>query len=171
MRWPGHVPAGRVVNEPATALDLLPTLAGLAGATPPQDRRLDGHDISGLIGVGEGRPPTDRPFLYMVGGNIEAVRVGRWKLHVRKGWDEICELYDLDADIGETKDLAAVHPDVVDRLMAHIDTGRIELGDEATDVVGAGVRPIGRVDDPVPLTRYDPDDIYTIAEYDLPYRG
>ena len=48
--------------------------------------------------------------------DLEAVRVGRWKLHVAKRGVEMCELYDLDADIGETTDLAAANPEVVAEL-------------------------------------------------------
>ncbi len=171
MRWPGHIPAGRVVGETATAMDLLPTFAALCGAEVPGDRTIDGNDISGLLGLDGPVPAADRPFFYIGGANIEAVRIGRWKLHVRKGGAALCELYDLDADIGETSDVSDQHPAVVAELLAAIDAGRADLGDEAAGIVGAGIRPIGRVDDPAPLTAIDPTDPATMAEYDLPYRG
>ena len=171
MNWPGHIPAGTIVNEMTTSLDLLPTLARLAGTAAPTDRILDGHDISALVDVGDGHPPDDRSFFFIGGGSIEAVRVGRWKLHVRKGANEMCELYDLDTDIGETADLSDAYPDIVAALFERIESGRADIGDEATGTVGLGTRPIGRVENPITLTTQDPDDLVTIAEYDLPYRG
>ena len=152
MNWPGHIPAGTIVNEMTTALDLLPTLARLAGTAAPTDRILDGHDISALVDVGDGHPPDDRSFYFIGGGSIEAVRVGRWKLHARKGANEMCELYDLDTDIGETADLSDGHPDIVAALFERIEAGRADIGDEATGTVGLGTRPIGRVENPVTLT-------------------
>jgi len=76
------------------------------------------------------------------------------------------ELYDLEADIGETNDVAAQHPDVVAELQARLQACREDIGDEATGVSGANVRPIGKVDNPKPLTQYDPDCPYIWAEYD-----
>ena len=171
VRWPGHVPAGTTVTEVTSSLDLFPTIARLAGAGVPDDRVLDGDDIGALLGLGAAAPDPERPFLYISDGNIEAVRSGRWKLHVRKRRQEMCELYDLVADVGETTDVAAEHPDVVERLLALVDAGRADLGDEALGIVGTGTRPIGRVDHPVTLTTFDPDHPYFMAEYDLHHRG
>ncbi|MFP5322899.1 MAG: sulfatase [Acidimicrobiia bacterium] len=171
VRWPGHVPAGVEVRDMATSLDLLPTLAELCGASLPTDRLVDGDSITGLLGVGDSHPDPERSFAYALDGSLEAVRAGRWKLHARKRNRELEELYDLGSDPGETTDVAADHPDVVARLHAELDRWRADVGDEATGTVGAGVRPIGRVDDPVPLTAFDPDHPYFAAEYDLPHRG
>ena len=171
MRWPGRIAPGTVVEQMATSLDLFPTIAGLAGATVPADRHLDGEPIGALVGLDGELPDADRPFVYILDGSIEAIRCGRWKLHVRKRRRELLELYDLVADPGETTDVHEANPDVVARLTARLDEARADLGDEATGVVGAGVRPIGRVDDPRPLTTFDPDHPYYAAEYDLPHRG
>ncbi len=171
MRWPGQIPADSVVAEMATAMDLLPTFAAICRADAPNDRIIDGSDISTLVGLPGDPPDADRAFFYIGGANIEAVRVGRWKLHVRKGGAELFELYDLDADIGESTNVADQHPEIAARLLATIEAGRVDLGDGATGIIGRGTRPIGRVDNPVPLTALDPDDPATMAEYDLPYRG
>lgn len=172
VRWPGHIAPGTVVTDWATSMDLFPTLADLAGAPVTHD--IDGVRIGGLLGL-EGhdadRPDPDRPFVYIQDGSLEAVRVGRWKLHVRKRQRELTELYDLVADVGETTDVAADHPDVVDRLHQVLDAARHDLGDEATGVLGANVRPIGRVAEARPVTEFDPDHPYFQAEYDLPHRG
>ena len=169
VRWPGTVPSGRVVADVANAMDLYPTIAGWCGVAVPDDRTLDGRDLGGLLSGGDG--PGTRPFFYILGGNIEAVRLGRWKLHVRKWTDERFRLYDLETDIGERHDVLDEQPEVVADLLALIDGGRADLGDDATDVVGAGVRPVGRVTGPVTLTNFDPDTPYFMAEYDLTERG
>lgn len=169
MRWPDRIAKGLVIEDMTSALDLLPTLAGACNAALPTDRVIDGADIGCLLGLHDAGLDPDRTFLSMVGGNIEAIRVGGWKLHVRKGRDEMSELYDLVADIGESVDLSAEHPEIVADLSGRIEAARLEFGDQATGVVGNATRPIGRVEHPVPLT--STDDPSTIAEYDLPYRG
>ena len=146
-----------------------PTIADWCGVDVPGDRTLDGQNLSTLLNGGDG--PGERPFFYILGGNIEAVRVGQWKLHVRKWNDERIRLYDLDADVGERDDVVDEHLDVVARLLDVIEAARLELGDDASDTVGSDVRPVGLVADPVTLTVFDEDAPYYMAEYDLPERG
>jgi arylsulfatase A len=74
-------------------------------------------------------------------------------------------------DISETTDVSAQHPDVVARLTAHAEHFRETLGDARLDRIGTEVRPIGRVEHAAPLTRFDPDHPYYMAEYDLSDRG
>ena len=171
VRWPERIAPGTRVTEMTSALDLLPTLGRLTGAPVPVDRLLDGADISELIGLDGPPVDADRCFFFIGGANIEAVRVGRWKLHVRKGGTELFELYDLASDVGEVTDVSDDHPDIVAELLARVEAGRIDLGEQASGIVGVGTRPIGRVDDPVTLADVDPSDPATLAEYDLPYRG
>jgi hypothetical protein len=57
------------------------------------------------------------------------------------------ELYDLEADIGETRDLASAHPDVVERLVAMAEAMRAELGDALTEAPGSARRQPGRIDE------------------------
>lgn len=171
MRWPEKVPAGTVCREMVTGMDVMPTLAGIGGAGVPYDRKIDGHDISSLaFGEDDASTPWEE-FFYYKQNNLEAVRSGNWKLHVRKGDEQTLELYDLAEDIGETTNLFAEHPDIVSVLMLKIEACRRDLGDEATNAVGENVRPIGRVDNPKPLTEYDPDHPYIMAEYDKHHRG
>jgi arylsulfatase A-like enzyme len=111
--WPGHVPAGRTCNEFLSALDVLPTIAHLAGATPPGE--LDGADFSAVL-LGEPQASSSRETLLTLYGYLdrrqEAIRAGHWKLHLTGR----PQLYDLKNDLGETVDLADRHPDVVRRL-------------------------------------------------------
>lgn len=173
VRWPGHVPAGVVVSNVAAGIDLYPTISRLCGIEPPNDRTVDGVDLTPTLGLDPDPNPTDpqRPFFYIQGPSIEAVRRGRWKLHVAKRATAMVELYDLEADPGEASDVASQHPEVVAALTALVDAARVDLGDEARGITGRDVRPIGKVDDPVPLTEFDPDHPYFMAEYDLPDRG
>lgn len=113
VRWPGRIEAGSVTSEVGATIDLLPTLAGLAGAPLPENRALDGVDIAPvLFGHAHERPP----FHFYRAKKLEAVRDSHWKLHFRKRDDEILELYDLHADIGETENLAEAHPEIVTRM-------------------------------------------------------
>ena len=169
VRWPGRVPAGQTVPEVVNAMDLYPTIAGWCGVDVPGDRTLDGRDISTLLEGGDA--PPEAPFFYILGGNVEAVRKGRWKLHVRKWNVERVRLYDLEADIGERNDVVEEYPVVVAELLALVEAAKDELGDDASDTLGSDVRPVGQVTDPVTLTSYDPDTPYFMAEYDLTERG
>ncbi len=136
MRWPGKIPPGSVCSEVATVMDFLPTLAGLAGADVPTDRVIDGKDIADLITAKPGaKSPHEAFFYHTARGQLAAVRCGKWKLHVKpprrrrkKGKDQpkppAVALYDLEADLGETTNVADRHPDVVarlERLLAEFD--------------------------------------------------
>jgi arylsulfatase A len=169
MRWPARLAPGQVRRELFTALDFLPTVAAFAGAHPPTERTLDGLDFSSVLLAAPGEAPLPREtFFYYFKNELCAVRHGRWKLHVwRRGAPAaLCELYDLATDRAESTDVAAAHPEVVADLQARLARCREELGDTVTGVAGRGRRPIGRVSDPRPLTRYDPSHPYMIAMYD-----
>ncbi|QXC59383.1 sulfatase [Aquihabitans sp. G128] len=170
VRWPGHVAPGRTTDEVATAMDLYPTLAAACGATLPDDRTIDGCDITALLEDPEATSPHEA-FLYYWMDDLEAVRVGRWKLHLAKHGSVRRELYDLEEDPGEAHDVLAAHPDVEAAIEVHVEAARRSLGDARTGRAGEDRRPVGRVPDPVPLTTYDPEHPYYLAEYDLTDRG
>jgi arylsulfatase A len=120
VRWPGHVPAGSVCREIAATIDMLPTIAAITGGTTPDDRKIDGHDIRPLL-FGEEGAKTPHEY-YILAHDRGAVRSGNWKFYP---WAEGpkkqtpgVQLYDLASDLGETKNIAADHPDVVERLTA-----------------------------------------------------
>ena len=168
-RWPGRISPGRTCDELVTSMDLFPTFAALAGTSPPADRAIDGRDISGVL-FDDGPSPHEA-FAFYAMDDLCAVRLGRWKLHVARDGQPVRELYDLSTDPGESTDVAEDRPDVVERLSATADEFRGELGDARLGVVGAGVRPIGRVGEGRTLTTYDATHPYYAAEYDLPDRG
>jgi arylsulfatase A len=127
-RYPGHIPEGRVEDAPATLLDWMPTLAALAGAKLPTDRRFDGHDILPLLSGAGPRDPSGEPFrlLYYRRDNDApgGYRKGSWKYKASVTAPESPELpelhgdllFDLDADVAEAHDVSADHPDVVTAL-------------------------------------------------------
>jgi arylsulfatase A len=165
-RWPGKVPAGAVCGELTLALDLCPTLAAVEGGRIPTDRIIDGKDIRPILfGEGGAKSEHDAFFFYRM-EVLEAVRSGKWKLHLRRE-----ELYDLQSDIGETHDVYAEHPDIVAALSAQAEACRRDIGDSALGIEGENVRPAGRVEDPDTLTHLDADHPYMIAMYDLKERG
>ena len=158
MRWPGKIPAGVTRDELACTMDLLPTFAYLAGGKPPGDRIIDGQDIRPLLfGRKEGWAPREAFYYYQM-DQLQAVRSGKWKLHLplkqkKRPWaepepDSPAQLYDLQADIGETNNVADRHPDIVERLTALAEKAREDLGD--VDRPGKNQRPAGSVPHPSP---------------------
>ena len=169
--WPGVIPGGATCSEIATSMDFLPTFSGLAGTCAPADRIVDGKDIAPLLRGEPGAATPHEAFFYYLRNNLEAVRCGRWKLHVWKGEEVVCELYDLDTDLAETVNVAEDNPEIVRDLQARADACRADIGDEATGVKGANVRPAAKVGNPKPLTEYDESHPYIIAMYDLEDAG
>lgn len=170
MRWPGQIAAGRECPELVSSIDLLPTFAKLAGTAAPTDRIIDGKDIRALLFDPTAKSPRNS-FFYFFRSQIDAVRNDRWKLFVRRHDQDVKELYDLRADIGETTNVYDQHPEVVAELMPLIEACRADLGDTGTGTVGKNRRPIGRVENGKPLTEFDPEHPYYAAEYDLGEAG
>ncbi|MCD4825180.1 MAG: sulfatase-like hydrolase/transferase, partial [Phycisphaerae bacterium] len=160
MRWPGRIAAGGVCGEMATAMDILPTLAHICNQEPPGDRIIDGKDISPLM-FNASLPSPHDVFYYYYERELQAIRVQDWKLHLSSG-----ELYNLREDVGETIDVAAKHPNVVQDIRQRANACRHDLGDSLQGVAGKNVRPCGQVTTPKPLTTYDPNHPYMIAMYD-----
>ena len=175
MRWPSQIPAGTVSNGLVSAIDLCPTLVKIAGGQVPQDRIIDGEDISSLMrNEEEATSPRDTFFYYRL-HNLMAIRSGKWKLHAytvgQSGLEPCNELYDLETDIGETANLYDHYPQVVAELESKLDACRQDLGDDIVGTEGQNVRPLGRIDNPQTLTQHDPEHPYIIAMYDLKDRG
>ncbi|MDZ7618583.1 MAG: sulfatase-like hydrolase/transferase [Patescibacteria group bacterium] len=156
VRWPGVVPAGAKCEEMAMLADILPTVARLAGTTEPQDRVIDGKDLRPIwLGQAGAKCPHDA-FYYYNNEEIHAVRGGDWKLHVKRpDWKQQgfepsdVYLFNLRDDVGETKNVAAEHPEEVKRLTALIDRARKDLGDAGVaEAPGEGVRPVGMAASP-----------------------
>ncbi len=80
-RWPGRIPAGLVSNEITHAVDIFTTLAAVGGAGVPDDRPIDGIDISPLL-LGESESSGRDSVLCFVGDRLHAVKWRNWKLHL-----------------------------------------------------------------------------------------
>ncbi|MCX6906855.1 MAG: sulfatase-like hydrolase/transferase [Verrucomicrobia bacterium] len=119
--WPGRVPAGKVTDEFLSSLELLPTLAAAAGAKPTPDVKLDGFD---LLPVLRGEKKSPRAEMFWQRRSDKAARVGQWK------WVEMAKgggLFDLSADLAETRDLSAEKPDVLARVKGRFEAWRKEM--------------------------------------------
>jgi len=114
LRWKGMLPAGRDYAQPVMTLDLTATALALAGGK--EAKPLDGVNLIPFLRDEKSGAPHEAIYWRSGGGVLYAVRSGALKLVRRK--DAQLELYDLDADIGEQRDIAAAHPADVQRLDA-----------------------------------------------------
>lgn len=156
---PDRVPPGTSCDTIASTLDILPTLAAFADAELPQDRVIDGEDIRHLFHGEFEKANPDKAFYYYLRVHLQAVRQGRWKLHLPRDKEPVGAapfsknnhiapadrvgfaapfLVDLDNDLGETTDVAEQHPAVVQRLLGLAEEMRGDLGDY--DQVGDNMR-------------------------------
>ncbi|MEM8913492.1 MAG: sulfatase [Planctomycetota bacterium] len=130
MWWPGKIPAGSVCREIAASIDILPTLSKLCQGRL-SDHPVDGRDIWPLMSDPNATSPHDA---FVLSHGPGTVRRGKWKFYPwrekatgrdapvgRDPSPEPVQLYDLSTDIGETKNLAALHPEVCRDLQARFD--------------------------------------------------
>jgi arylsulfatase len=120
-RWPGRIRAGSVNDLPSAFWDFFPTFADLAGGEVPEN--IDGLSLLPTL---LGRPDQgEHEYLYWEFQGRQAVRLGRWK-GIRHRVDRAMELYDLDEDIGEERDVAGANPEIVARIAELMESGRTE---------------------------------------------
>jgi arylsulfatase A-like enzyme len=124
VRWPAQLPAGATYDEPVCSIDLFATACAAGGVAVPAGVKLDGVDVVPYLAGRVKGQPHQRLFWRTGGGTGYAVRHWRYKL-ARQG--EKDELFDLDADIGETKDLSAAKPEVLAGLRAAYAAWNAEL--------------------------------------------
>ncbi len=145
LRWTGRIAPSRVVNEPVSSVDLLPTICELAGVPAPDDRTIDGTSIAAFLD-GDGPINRHQPLYWnyydAIGPAKVAIRDGDWKVvahwnvdgenpgsSLRPGDMQMIksaqltrfELYNLRVDIGETRDLATSHPERLQRLAERLE--------------------------------------------------
>ncbi len=146
-------------------MDVLPTLASIAGAPLPA-KKIDGVNILPLL-KGESNANPREHMIYYYGKQLQCVRMGKWKLHfphkyrsykgVDPGMDGLngpyargetgLELYDLEEDIGEKNNVAEKYPEIVKKLQVFGESVREDLGDG--EKIGKGIRPAGRIQENV----------------------
>ena len=136
---PGHVKPA-VVNELGSTMDLMHTFATLADLTIPTDRKMDSYDLNPVL---EGTGPSPRKsFYYWNKGELYALRLGTWKLHLQQTkeifyWNkqemERPELYDLELDISEKYDRYEDNPKLVEQLLQLAKTHQEDVKDSLPD--------------------------------------
>ncbi len=137
-RWPGRIAPGSETDHPVAFWDILPTLAEVAGAEPP-----DGIDGLSFLPTlrGEEQAKTHEYFYWEYNypaGRVLAVRKGRWKA-VRPRPNAPIELYDLKADLGESHNLADQRPEVLHEIDAILSRARTEARPFEPETDGPGV--------------------------------
>ena len=165
-RFPGRIPAGRVVEEPLMTIDVLPTLAEVVGAELPE-LSIDGRSAWGLF---QAKPNASSPQeyygLWYNQNDLQAVISGRWKLHLPHKYRSLegrpggtggiptkynyglvtpLALFDLVLDPGEQTDVSQANPKVLARMLRHADELRERLGDNLTKTKGAENRAHGKI--------------------------
>ena len=121
-RWPGRIKAGSTNNHISAFWDFFPTCCELIDEDPPQD--IDGISMLPTL-FGRDQHQQKHEYLYWELRGQQAIRMGKWKALRLKPGRKI-ELYDLDSDIAESKDLADEHPEIVAEMAELFKTGRTE---------------------------------------------
>ena len=121
-RWPSRIAQGSESALVSDFADMFPTFAELAGARAPAG--LDGVSIVPTL-TGQSGQQKRRDHFYWEAAPQQAVRRGDWKLY-RRAPDRPVELYNLESDIGETKNVAPAHPDIAASLERLLTTARTE---------------------------------------------
>lgn len=148
MRWKNNIPAAIVSKEVVGIIDIAPTIAAVADAEMPNDRVIDGKNLFPLMMEQEPKEAPHEVYYHYAGTWLQAVREGKWKLHFARPeklpgiygecapWftqkAEILPehlLFDLEMDVGESRNLAREHPKVVQRLTELALAAREDIGD------------------------------------------
>ena len=120
-RWPAHVPAGSISDAPWAFWDFLPTMAALVDQPAPSG--IQGVNVLPTL-LGQKQNLADRYFFWQFHEgtrNWQAIRWQNWKA-VQPRKNAKWELYDLSTDPGEAHNVAASHPDVMDKMKEHLKT-------------------------------------------------
>ena len=165
MHWKGVIPEGMVCNNLASGIDILPTLAEIAGAPLP-GKKIDGASLLPLLMGEEGANPRETFLYYYRRNNLEAVRHGNWKLvfphpgrtyagfepgndgmpgRLIENFEHEGGLYDLRRDPGEQYNMMEYYPEMAEHINKIADAAREDLGDDLTGFSGKNRREAGRL--------------------------
>jgi len=165
MKYPNKLKAGQIVDVPVMAIDILPTIAELTDAELPL-KTIDGKSVWKVL-TGESEvSPQEAYFFYYRVNELFGVRYGKWKLYFPHEYrtmngqelgkdglpgdykmvelDDIA-LYDLENDIGETKNVADDNAEVVAKIRILANTMRSRLGDSLLELEGSETREVGQL--------------------------
>jgi len=167
MYWKGVISPGTINNNLISGIDILPTIAEIAGAPLPK-KKIDGINILPLIKGENIEPPRKSFYYYYRNNNLEAVQDGYWKMvfphkgrtyegfepgrdgmpgKVNENSDVEAGLYDLRRDPGERYNLIESRPEIVEKLEKIAEEAREDLGDDLTRNPGKNRRQPGRVEE------------------------
>ena len=162
ISWKGTVPEGVVSNKIASAIDILPTIADITGSSLP-DHKIDGVSLGAVIKGDQLADPRKTFYYYYRKNSLEAVRSGNWKLvlpHPGRTYEGYPPgkdgqpgkadenhpieggLFDLRRDPGERHNVYKEYPEIVAQLTKLAEEAREDLGDDLTNKLGKGRRPL-----------------------------
>jgi arylsulfatase len=165
-RWPGKLPSGKVIDIPVMAIDILPTIADITDSELPK-KTIDGMNVWKVLTGESDESPQEAYFFYYRVNELHGVRYGKWKLyfpHTYRTMDgqepgkdglpgeyrmvdlKAIELYDLEHDESETKNVADEYPEVVEKIKVLADDMRSRLGDSLKKMEGSETRDAGTVE-------------------------
>ncbi|MDH5368026.1 MAG: sulfatase [Cyclobacteriaceae bacterium] len=167
IRYPKKIKSGGEINVPMMAIDILPTIAEITGASLPNNK-IDGKSVWDIWTGNSNQSPHEAYYFYYHVNELHGIRYDKWKMYFphkyrtlngREGGkngfpvdyeynviDQI-ELYDLSKDINETSNVASENVEVVNKIKLLANTMRLELGDALEKKVGNGNRPVGKVEE------------------------
>jgi arylsulfatase A-like enzyme len=124
IRYKGKIPAGQISHETVISMDFLPTFLDFIGAQP-SGKNIDGISIKNLLLNGEPLPERD---LFWSFGNKNAIRSGKWKLvSIEKDGEQNIELFDLENDLSEKKNLPKEYPEITNKLLNKLEKWNKEI--------------------------------------------
>lgn len=167
FRWRGKLPEGTFSDGLSSAIDLLPTIAEIAGVPLPE-KSIDGVSLVPLLQDPHSVSPRTTFLYYYRRNQLEAIRHNHWKLifpHTGRTYGDYppgadgqpgrvtefaaveAALFDLRRDPGERYNLIELYPEIVEHLNGLADKAREDLGDDLTGIPGANRRPVGMLKD------------------------
>ncbi|WP_297692783.1 sulfatase [uncultured Eudoraea sp.] len=166
IRYPAGLKGGRTIDAAVMAIDILPTIAAITGSKLPE-AAIDGKSAWELLYGDSKESPQEAYYFYYRVNELHGIRYGKWKLYfphnyrtmegqqpgkdglpgnyVHLDLNEI-ELYDLSEDLGETTNVAAEYPEVVEEIEQLADAMRKKLGDSLKDIEGTDNRQAGTIE-------------------------
>lgn len=166
IKYPGVIPAGKVSNTPLMAIDIMPTIAEATGSQL-SDNEIDGKSAWKLFKGETDKSPQEAYFFYYRVNELFGVRYGKWKLYFphtyrtmdgqEPGRDGLpgnyrmielnqIELYDVENDLSETKNVANEHPEIVGDIESMANAMRFRLGDSLLEIEGSENREPGIIE-------------------------
>jgi len=162
MQWKGKIPEAKVQDKPLMSIDLLPTIAHITGASLPE-KPIDGKNVWPLLSMeNDTKSPQEAYFVYYNRNELQAVIMGKWKLYFPHRYRSLpddfvvpsngipgkyemidleeVELYDLENDPSENKNLFGDYPEVVEKMSALAENARDDMGDALQEKEGKNIR-------------------------------